>query len=64
MHDGSLRTLEDVVRFYNDGGSDDPLLSPIIGTLNLSEEDIKDLVEFLKSLSGDYNYHRVKSDKL
>jgi len=63
MHDGSLRTLEDVVRFYNDGGSDDPLLSPIIGTLNLSEEDIKDLVEFLKSLSGDYNYDRVKSDK-
>ena len=30
MHDGSLRTLEDVVRFYNDGGSDDPLLSPIV----------------------------------
>ena len=64
MHDGSLRTLEDVVRFYNDGGSDDPLLSPIIGTLNLSEEDIKDLVEFLKSLSGDYKYDGVKSDKL
>ena len=52
MHDGSLKTLEDVVRFYNDGGSEDPLLSPLMGSLNLSEHDIKDLVEFLHALNG------------
>lgn len=52
MHDGSLSTLEEVVRFYNDGGSDDPLLSPIIGSLNLSKNDIKDIVQFLHALNG------------
>ena len=52
MHDGSLKTLDDVVRFYNDGGSEDPLLSPLMGSLNLSEHDIKDLVEFLHALNG------------
>ena len=64
MHDGSLSSLEDVVRFYNEGGSDDPLLSPIIGTLNLSDGDINDLVEFLKSLSGDHKFEQEKLDKL
>lgn len=52
MHDGSLLTLEEVVKFYNKGGSDDPLLSSMIGPLNLSDSDIKDLVEFLRSLTG------------
>ncbi len=52
MHDGSLSTLEEVVRFYNDGGSDDPLLSPLMGSLNLSKNDIKDIVEFLRALNG------------
>ncbi len=52
MHDGSLGTLEEVVRFYNDGGSDDPLLSPMMGSLNLSKNDIKDIVEFLHALNG------------
>ena len=53
MHDGSLSTLEEVVKFYNNGGSDDPLLSPIMGSLNLSENDIKDIVKFLHALNGD-----------
>ena len=52
MHDGSLSTLEEVVRFYNDGGSDDPLISPIMGSLNLSKNDIKDIVEYLHALNG------------
>tara|TARA_B100000965_G_C19551210_1_gene740128 strand:- start:314 stop:1372 length:1059 start_codon:yes stop_codon:yes gene_type:complete len=60
MHDGSLSTLKKVVQFYNEGGSKDPLLSPIMGSLNLSDRDIDDLVEFLRALSGDQNYEHPK----
>lgn len=56
FHDGSRATLEDVVRFYNDGGGDtgfpgskDPLLAP----LNLTDAEIADLVAFLESLTGE-----------
>ena len=52
MHDGSLRTLEAVVRFYDGGGYDHPGLDPSIRPLGLSEEEIADLVAFLKSLDG------------
>lgn len=52
MHNGSLRTLESVVRFYNDGGIKNQLLDPIISPLNLTDEEINDLVSFLKSLTG------------
>jgi cytochrome c peroxidase len=50
MHDGSLKTLEDVVRFYSRGGNANPNLDPIIAPLNLSEDEVRDLVEFLKAL--------------
>jgi cytochrome c peroxidase len=50
MHDGSLKTLEDVVRFYSRGGNANPHLDPIIAPLNLSEDEVRDLVEFLKAL--------------
>lgn len=52
MHDGSVKTLRDVVEFYNQGGSPkDPLLSKDIQPLNLTEQDVDNLVEFLKALS-------------
>ena len=61
MHDGSLETLEDVVTFYNNGGrlqETDPLddfLDGGIRPLNLTEQQQKDLAEFLKALtSPDY----------
>lgn len=52
MHDGSIKTLEEVVAFYSKGGTANPyqeraLLTP----LNLSDQEQKDLVEFLKALS-------------
>lgn len=50
MHDGSLKTLEDVVRFYSRGGNANPNLDAIIAPLNLSEDEVRDLVEFLKAL--------------
>ena len=52
MHNGSLRTLEAFVHFYNEGGINNELLDPLIQTLDLSENEIRDLVEFLKSLTG------------
>ena len=53
MHDGSIATLREVVEFYNRGGSpNDPDLSDEIEPLNLSEEDIDNMVEFLKALSN------------
>jgi cytochrome c peroxidase len=52
MHDGSVKTLREVVEFYNKGGSrEDPTLSKDIEPLNLSDEDVENLVAFLKALS-------------
>jgi len=58
MHDGSLKTLEDVVDFYNNGGrvaETDPVsdfLSGGMQPLNLSDGQKKDLVAFLKALTS------------
>jgi len=53
MHNGMLATLADVVTFYNQGGGEDSNKSKALKPLNLSEQEQKDLVAFLESLSGD-----------
>ena len=53
MHDGSLQTLEEVVDFYNKGGIPNRNLDPNVRVLHLSEAERKDLVDFLKALSGE-----------
>ena len=53
MHDGSLKTLEEVVDFYNKGGVPNKNLDPNIRPLHLAEQEQKDLVAFLKALSGE-----------
>ena len=54
MHDGSLKTLKEVVDFYIGGGSSNPQLDPLIKPLtHLTREERSDLVEFLKSLTGE-----------
>src|SRR5690349_18657240 len=53
MHDGSLQTLEEVVEFYNKGGIPNKNLDPAIKPLHLTDQDKKDLVAFLKALSGE-----------
>jgi len=50
MHDGSVKTLEDVVEFYNRGGGPNPHLDPAMRPLNLTDAERHDLVAFLKSL--------------
>jgi cytochrome c peroxidase len=52
MHDGSLATLEDVVEFYNRGGTSNPHLDRELRPLDLSAEEKRALVAFLRTLSG------------
>lgn len=51
MHDGSLANLDSVIEHYNRGGKNFPGKSPLVRPLNLSAEEKKDLIEFLKSLN-------------
>lgn len=50
MHDGSLRTLDEVVAFYRRGGNANAHLDHRVKVLDLSDEDQKALVAFLLSL--------------
>ena len=52
MHDGSLGTLEAVVRFYDEGGRANPNLDPEIRPLRFMTAETRALVAFLGSLSG------------
>jgi cytochrome c peroxidase len=52
MHDGSLKTLEEVVDFYDEGGRKNPWLDPEMKPLKLAVEEKQALVEFMKALSG------------
>lgn len=54
MHDGSQKTLEEVVEWYAKGGHPNPYLSDKIKKLDLTEQDKKDLVAFMKSLTGPF----------
>jgi cytochrome c peroxidase len=53
MHNGIFYTLDEVVDFYNKGGGTGPNKSPLIKPLGLSDQEKKDLVAFLESLSQD-----------
>lgn len=53
MHDGSLKTLEDVIAYYNAGGSADPEKDRRIKPLGLTEAEQKQLLAFLKSLTSE-----------
>jgi len=53
MHDGSLKTLKDVVDFYAGGGNSSPSLDKEMRSLALSAQDRADLVQFLEALTGE-----------
>jgi len=53
MHDGSLKTLEDVVEHYDKGGIKNQWLHQDVRPLKLTVQEKKDLVEFLKALNGE-----------
>jgi len=57
FHDGGTATLEDAVRLMATGGIDNPNLSSALKGVreaDLKGQDIKDIVEFLRALSGEY----------
>jgi cytochrome c peroxidase len=57
FHDGSVKTLEEAVALMAGGGKDNDHLSGMMKTVRdakLTEQDQKDLVEFVKALSGDF----------
>jgi cytochrome c peroxidase len=62
MHDGSLKTLEEVVEHYNKGGIKNPHLDERMKPLNLTNQEKKDLVAFLKALSGE-GWQQIKEPK-
>lgn len=53
MHDGSEKTLFDVVKFYNRGGNRNARLDKRMSPLRLTEPEMNDLVEFLRTLTSD-----------
>jgi cytochrome c peroxidase len=53
MHDGSLKTLKEVVDFYAGGGNSNPYIDKRIPAIKLTGRDRLDLVEFLKSLTSE-----------
>lgn len=53
MHDGSLRTLAEVIDFYDRGGNASPTGDPLIEPLELSRAEKADLLAFLGALSSE-----------
>lgn len=52
MHDGSLKTLMDVVEHYAKGGTKNPHLSTKMVPLLLTQQDKLDLVAFMEACTG------------
>jgi cytochrome c peroxidase len=61
MHDGSFSTLREVIEFYRQGGHPHEGIDPLILPLDISDQEIDDLLAFLKSLTGD-NVQELISD--
>ena len=62
MHDGSLNTLDEVVEHYNKGGTKNQWLSDTMKPLKLSDQEKKDLVNFMKACTG--SFPRVERERL
>jgi cytochrome c peroxidase len=52
FHDGSARTLAEVIEFYDRGGVPNDTLDIFMTTLELTEDEQADLVAFLEALTG------------
>ncbi|MBV1878283.1 MAG: c-type cytochrome [Pseudomonadales bacterium] len=58
FHDGSVTTLEEVIRFYNKGGNTHQNKDQLIQPLNLTDQEIMDLVAFLGALTSEVTVDR------
>jgi cytochrome c peroxidase len=61
MHNGSEKTLFDVVRFYNRGGDANPHADEHMRPLNLTYEEMNELVEFMRALTSDDVLRRAQN---
>jgi cytochrome c peroxidase len=52
MHDGTVADLEAMMVHYVSGGIDRPSRSPLMRPVDLKPQEISDVVEFLKTLTG------------
>lgn len=62
MHDGSQKTLEEVVEWYVKGGHPNAYLSDKVQKLNLTQQDKTDLVNFMKACTGEFP--EIETDRL
>ncbi|EQA80692.1 cytochrome-c peroxidase [Leptospira alstonii] len=53
MHNGEFTRLEDVVNHFVNGGVKGSIEDPLLKPAMITEEERKDLIEFLKSLEGE-----------
>ncbi|MEZ6113336.1 MAG: cytochrome c peroxidase [Pirellulaceae bacterium] len=54
MHDGSQKTLAEVVEWYAKGGHPNPTLSEAVRKLDLTDQDKADLVAFMEACTGEF----------
>jgi cytochrome c peroxidase len=52
LHDGSAKTLLEVIEVYDRGGVANPWLDPMVLPLNLTKQEKDELVAFLEALTG------------
>lgn len=61
FHDGSVKTLEEAVKLMASGGIDNPNKDPLLNVKHeLSDEEVGQLVAFLKSLDGNVPFEAPK----
>ena len=55
MHDGSLKTLQEVIEHYDKGGDKNQFIDTKIFPLHLTKQEKSDLLDFMKSLTSTSN---------
>lgn len=60
MHNGSEKTVLDVMNFYNQGGNKNRYLDEKLRPLNLSDKELSDLVEFMRALTSNSVLRRAQ----
>ena len=53
MHDGSEKTLEDVIEYYDRGGNPNPYLDEEMKPLDLTEQEKANLLALLYAFEGE-----------
>ncbi|HEX5054264.1 MAG TPA: c-type cytochrome, partial [Planctomycetota bacterium] len=60
LHDGSAKTLAEVVKIMSSGGIDNPHKDPLMQDKQLSDDERSQLVAFLETLTGNQTFEAPK----